>query len=57
MKDIKKPATPNRRAHKRDREPITKRPISKPTGTENGAYPRQPPEKATTGKGGDSDGT
>lgn len=38
MKDTKKVATPNRRAHKRDREAITKRPISKPTGAGKGAY-------------------
>lgn len=50
MKDTKMPAIPNRRAHKRDREPLTKRPISKPTGTEKGAQPRQIAENATSGE-------
>mgnify|MGYP005954618629 CR=1 FL=1 len=48
MKDTKKPAPPNRRAHQRDREPITKRPISKPTDAEKGAQPRQIAENTTS---------
>ena len=48
MKDTKKPAPPNRRAHQRVREPITKRPISKPTGTGKGAQPHQIAENATS---------
>lgn len=50
MKDTQKPAPPNRRAHQRDREAITKRPISKPTGAEKGAQPRQIAGSAANGE-------